>query len=99
MVVFGNLAKSDIPPPETLCVLLPGKVVQKNTHGVEADGFCPAELQIDSLGVKRIGLPHLKLVDSRSGDGVAANEPGLPGIPIVGGFCSPALLRLSLQPG
>src|ERR1700693_1976759 len=99
MVLVGNLQKSVNPLPETPGVLFPRKIVQKNAHGVEANGFGPAELKIDSLGIKRIRLPHLKLVDSGSGNIVAANQPELPGIPIVGSFFSPALQRLSLKTG
>src|ERR1700730_778733 len=99
MVLVGNLQKSVNPRPETLGVLLPREIVQKNAHGVEANRFGPPEFKIDSLGVKRIRLPHLKLVDSGRRDVVAANPPGLLAVPIVGCFFSPALLRLSLKAG
>src|ERR1700737_2306970 len=99
MVLVRNVQKRVDPRPQTVGVLLPGEIVEKNAHGVESNGFGPPQLKIDSLGVKRIRLPHLKLVDSGSRGVVAANQPGLPGIPVVGSFFSPPLLRLSMKTG
>ena len=74
---------------ETGGVLLPEKVVEKDAHGVEADGLGPAEFEINALGIERVGLPHFELVDGGGGDEVAANEPRLLSVPIVGALLGP----------
>jgi hypothetical protein len=77
-----------------LGVLLPKKVVQKHAHGVEADGFGPAELQVNALWVKRIGLPHFQLVDGIGMYVVSAYEPRLLLVPLVSFlFCPSPRLR------
>ena len=50
----------------------------------------PAEFAVDRLGVERVGLPHLELVDRRAGQKIAAHEPRLLGVPIVGLLRGPA---------
>src|SRR3954447_23071973 len=57
-------------------ILLPQQIVKKNAHGIEADGFGPAEFGIDAFGIEAIGLPHFQLIDRGRGDVVAADEPG-----------------------
>jgi len=56
-------------------VLLPEEIVQEDTHRVEAERLCPSELAVDGAWVERRRLPHLELVDCRTGNEVAANEP------------------------
>ena len=53
--------------------------------------FGPAELAVDRLGIERVGLPHFELVDRRAGEEVAADEPGLGVVPLVGLLGRPAL--------
>jgi hypothetical protein len=62
-------------------ILLPGKIMKKNTRRVQANRFCPTELKIDPFRIERLGLPHFEFVDSRSGNVVAADEPRLLGVP------------------
>jgi len=56
-------------------VLLPEEIVKEDAHGVEAERLCPTELTVDGTWVERRRLPHLELVDCRTGNEVAANEP------------------------
>src|SRR5207245_10341405 len=65
--------------------------MEKHPHGIETDGFGPAKFNVDALWIKRIGLPHFKFVDGGSGYVVAADKPGLFGVPLVRGFFRPAL--------
>src|SRR5467141_1083067 len=71
-------------------VLLPRKIMEKNAHGVEADGLCPAKLEVDALGIEGICLPHLEFIDCSRGNVVAPHEPRLLCVPIVGGLLRPA---------
>src|SRR5262249_41160400 len=71
-------------------VRFPGEVVQEDAHGVEADLLGPAQLAVNRLGVERVGLPHFELIDGGAGDEVAADEPGLLGVPGVGLVGGPA---------
>ena len=75
---------------KTGSVLLPKEIVKKHAHGVEADGFGPAEFEVDALWVEGVGLPHFEFVDGRGRDVVAADEPWLCGIPILGALFRPA---------
>ena len=74
-------------------VLLPEEIVEEDAHGVHADGFGPAEFGIDALWIEGVRLPHLELVDGVGGDVVAADEPGLLGVPGIGLVFSPAFGR------
>ncbi len=62
---------------EAFGILLPKLVVEEDAHGVHADGLRPAQLLVDLLRVKGIGLPHFQLVDGAAVDVVAADEPWL----------------------
>ena len=68
---------------EAVGVLLPDQVVKEDAHGVHAEGFGPAQLEVDAFGVEGFGLPHLELIDGVGGDVVAADEPGLMGVPFI----------------
>ena len=65
-------------------VLLPEQVVQEDADAVEAQPLGPAQLAVDRRQVEGVGLPHLELVDRRARDEIAADEPGLLGVPLVG---------------
>src|SRR5712671_292609 len=56
-------------------VLLPEEIVKEDAHGVEAERLRPSELTVDGTWVECRRLPHLELVDCRTGNEVAANEP------------------------
>ena len=71
-------------------VLLPEKVVEKDAHGVHAEGFGPGQFLIDFFGIEGGVLPHFQLVDGRSGSVIAADQPGLLGVPGVGFLFGPA---------
>ena len=43
----------------------------------------PAEFLIDAFGIEGVGLPHLEFVDGVRRDVVAADEPGLLGVPVL----------------
>jgi len=65
-------------------VLLPGKVVEEDAHRIHAQAFGPTEFAVDCGKVKGVGLPHFEFVDGSAGDKVAADEPGLFGVPRIG---------------
>src|SRR5581483_9148422 len=71
-------------------VFAPGKVVQEDAHGVHADRGSPAEFAIDSCRVECVGLPHFKFIDRGAGDEIAADEPRLRRVPLVGALWSPS---------
>jgi hypothetical protein len=80
---------------ESLGILLPEQVVQKDAHGVQAQGLRPAELLVYALGIESIRLPRFKFVYGRGWNVVAADEPGLMCVPIVRSLFSPTgCLRL-----
>src|ERR1700728_927326 len=90
-VVFRAEAEEDVDAlAEAVRILLPEQVVKKDTHGVHADVFGPAELEVDALRVKGIGLPHFELIDGVVRQVVAADRPRLLGIPGIGLFFAPA---------
>ena len=69
---------------KTGCILLPQQVVEKNTHGIHAHRLSPGQLLIDLGRIEGCFLPHLQLVDRRSGRVIAAHQPRLFGVP---GIC------------
>ena len=91
VVLGGDLEKLVDALEEAVAILVPGKVVQENANRVEADRLGPAELAVDRLGIERVGLPHFELVDRRAGEEVAADEPGLGVVPLVGLVRRPAI--------
>ena len=44
---------------KTSSILLPEQVVEKDAHGVHADGFGPGQFPFDLLGIEGGLLPHL----------------------------------------
>ena len=77
---------------ESGAVLFPQQVVQEHTHGVHAQTFGPSELTIDALGIERVSLPHLELVDGIGRKVVTADQPRLFGIPGIRRFGGPTLV-------
>ena len=78
--LFRNVS---MPALKSRRVLLPKEVVQKNAHGVHAQIFRPSELLINLLRIKRVRLPHLKLVDRVHRHKITAHQPRLLGVPRV----------------
>ena len=72
-------------------ILFPKQVVQVDTNTIEADVRGPAEFAVDCFRIERIGLPQLKLIDSRAGREVAADQPRLLRIPGVDLLDGPSL--------
>ena len=65
--------------------------MQEDADGVEAELVRgPAEFAVDRGRVEGVGLPHFQLVDGGAGDKVAADQPGLLGVPKVGLLGGPA---------
>ena len=58
---------------ESRRILLPKQIVQEDSHGVHADGFCPSKLLVDLLRIERVGLPHLEFVDGVGWNEIAAH--------------------------
>src|SRR2546423_11678035 len=56
-------------------ILLPEEIVQEHPHGVEPEGFGPAELAIDGARIEGVSLPHLQLIDGGAWREVAADQP------------------------
>ena len=71
------------PVEESLRIFFPRQVMQKDPDAGKAQALGPTELAVDRGQVKRIGLPHLELVDRRAGREITADEPGM--------FTSPCL--------
>jgi hypothetical protein len=93
-VLIRNLKKYFDAFLKALGILLPGKIMKKNTHGVQANRFCPTKLKINPLRIERLGLPHFEFVDSRSGNVVAADEPRLFGVLFGSLFFTPSFCVL-----
>ena len=72
-------------------ILAPELVLEEDAGGVHADGLGEAKLFVVQGGVEGGGLEHLELVDGVRRDVVGADEPGLPGVPLVGAFGGPAI--------
>src|SRR5271167_722826 len=64
--------------------------MQEDAHGIHSKGLSPTQFQVDALWIERVRLPHLKFVDGVGGNVIAADEPGLMGIPVDGGLFCPA---------
>src|SRR5258708_16265905 len=71
-------------------VLLPEKIVEKDAHGVHAEGFGPGQFLVDLWGTEGGLLPHFQLVDGGFWSVIAADEPGLLRVPGVGFLLGPA---------
>src|ERR1043166_937278 len=67
---------------EAFRVLLPEQVVKKDAHRVHAETFRPTELEIDSLRIERVRLPHLELIDRARRIVIPPDEPWLFGVPV-----------------
>jgi hypothetical protein len=93
-VLIRNLKKYFDAFLKALGILLPGKIMEKNTHRVQANRFCPTKFKINPLRIERLGLPHFEFVDSRSGNVVAADEPRLLGVPFGTLFFTPSFCVL-----
>src|SRR5690348_14411870 len=65
-------------------VLLPEQVKEEYAHGVHAHRFGPAQFRIDLGGIESCFLPHFEFVDRGFRNVVAADEPGLLCVPLVG---------------
>ena len=78
---------------KALRILLPKQIVQKHAHRVHADALSPAQLAVVRRRVKRVGLPHLQLVDGIRRQIVRAHQPRLRVVPGLGLRLAPALLR------
>ena len=73
MVFGGDLQKYRDALLESLRVLLPQQVMQKNSHGVQSQRFGPAEFLVNFFGVEAVGLPHLQFIYRGSRDEIAAH--------------------------
>ena len=65
-------------------ILLPWQVMQEHPHRRHTEPFGPAELLVDRVRIERVGLPHLELIDRGGWNVVAADQPWLPRIPLIG---------------
>src|SRR5258707_10974637 len=52
VVLRRNLEKGINALAKPFRVLLPSQIMKKTAHGVEADGLCPTEFEIDALGIE-----------------------------------------------
>src|SRR5688572_18999408 len=67
-----------------LFILFPDEVMKKNADAGKTEICGPAEFAIDRLRIPRFGLPHLELIDGAGWAEIAANQPGLFRIPVIG---------------
>ena len=66
------------------------QIVQEHAHRRHPEAFGQAQFFVDPLRIERVGLPHLELVDGGRGNVVAADQPGLLGVPRCGLGFGPA---------
>lgn len=90
MMTGGDSKESIEAADESFGILLPELVLQEDAHGVHADGLGKAEFTVIDCRVEGGGLKHLELVDGVGGNIIGSNEPGLAGVPGVGGVLGPA---------
>ncbi len=64
--------------------ILPKEVVQENSHRIHAQAFCPAKLLVNFPRIESIRLPHFELVAGAGRQVIAAHQPRLLGVPLVG---------------
>ena len=86
VMLVGNAQQGVDAFDEALGVLLPKHVVQKDAHDIHAQGLRPPQFQVNFLRIKSVLLPHFQFIDGIGGDVVTADEPGLFGVPVIGGF-------------
>src|SRR5262245_39577462 len=67
--------------------------MQENTDAIEAYLFRPTQFPIDGRRIPGFSLPHFELVDGGAGAEVAADEPGLFGVPGIGLRGGPLIAR------
>ena len=84
LMLRGDVEEAIDPLAITVGVLLPRQVVQEHPHRRHAETFGPAELLVDRLRIEGVGLPHLELVDGGGRNVVAADQPRLLRVPVVG---------------
>src|ERR1700683_4448523 len=82
IMLRGNLKESVHAFLEAFWILLPEEIVEEDAHGVHAERFGPAKLEINASGIEGVRLPHFDIVDRRGGNVIAADQPGLAGAPI-----------------
>ena len=75
---------------EAVGVLLPKHMVQVYPQRIEADRSGPAQLAIDRHRIERLGLPHLELIDRRTREKVAPDQPSVVALPRFGLLFGPA---------
>ena len=90
VVLRGDVEEPVDPLPIAVGVLLPRQIVQEHPHRRHAEAFGPAELLVDRSRIERVRLPHLELVDGGGRDVVAADQPWLLRVPVVGLRLGPA---------
>ncbi len=90
LVLRGDVEELIDSPLITLGVLLPRQIMQEHPHRRHAEPFGPAELLVDRFRIERLGLPHLELVDRGCRNVVAADQPWLLRVPLVGLRLGPA---------
>src|SRR5207248_11468536 len=75
---------------ETVGVLLPEQIVQKNAHCVHAQRFGPTQFLVDFVRIKRSILPHFQFIYGGAWDVIAPYIPLLLRISTVSIFLGPA---------
>ena len=81
----GDLQKFVHTIEEACGILLPGEVVEENAHRVHAEALRPRfKFAVDGREIEGVGLPHFEFVDGGAGDEIAADQPGLLCVPVVG---------------
>src|ERR1700727_1472651 len=70
-------------------ILLPQKIMKKDTHGIHAESLGPSEFAIDFRWIECGGLPHLQFVISVRRKIIRTHEPGLLRLPLPGTINGP----------
>jgi len=89
MMASGDREEGIEAADEAFGVLLPELVLQKDPHGVHADGFGQTKLTVVERGIKGCRLKHLELINCVGRDVVCADDPWLAGVPCVGSIFGP----------
>src|SRR5215469_1461447 len=90
VVPRGEVEKLLDPLLEACRILLPDEIVQEYPHGVHTQPLRPSQLLVYFRRIKGRRLPHFQLINGVGGDEIAAHEPGLMLIPLVGLLGGPA---------
>ena len=96
MMFISNSKELIHPVFKPFRILLPGQIVQINTHYIHSNSFSPSKFSVYGNWVKGFGLPHFQLIDGCTGQKISSYQPGLFAIPFSCFLGRPDLLRMAI---